>query len=264
MYVMSPDGSNVRLLAKKAWAPAVSPNGQQIAFVRDGAIWVMRRDVVREKASDRAEAKAYGPAWSADGNTIYFTTDVLLSIRSDGTHLRQLTTRKGAGINFVAASSAPSPDGRIIAYTAIPDDPPSSPFTELRAVTPSGRSARLPFRIADIEAGGPGSAAWAPNGQRLAYDAQGVWQDSGKPGVDWGIYVSSRGSSPPHRIVGPKMTPTAPAWSRDGAWIVFVGSSHPGFAGSDDIWLVRSDGTGLRQITKTNGDEYWPTWLPPV
>jgi TolB protein len=254
VYVMSLDGSHVQLLAKNASTPAVSPNGQQIAFVRDGAIWVMVRDGSAKRQVATPKTGAYDPAWSADGKTIYFTTDVLLSIRSNGTHLRQLTTRKGAGRDVVASQPSPSPDGRIIVYTVSPDGP--GPWSEFRAVTPMGLPARLPFRIADTS-GWPRNPAWAPNGQRLAYDVQGVFDP--KPGADWGIYVSSRGSSPSRRIVRQVMIPSAPAWSSDGARIVFAASSH---GDSDDIWLVRPDGTGLRQLTKTSSNERTPVWLP--
>jgi Tol biopolymer transport system component len=261
MYVMSPNGTHVRVLAKNASAPAVSPNGQQIAFVRRGAVWVMHRDGSAMRRVTKPKSEAWDVAWSADGKTIYFTTDVLLSIRRDGTHLRQLTKRS---IYVDAGHPAPSPDGRIVVYTEMPTEPASAALTELHAVTPAGRRARLPFRIVDTSsadaASGARDAAWAPNGERLAYDVLGMWEWPGPPPADQGIYVSSSVVTPSRRIVGPRMSPVSPAWSSDGKWIAF--SASPPKSSSSDLWIVRSDGTGLRQITKTNVDEEAPAWLP--
>ena len=262
VYVMSLEGSHVRLLAKNASEPAVSRNGRQIGFLRDGAIWVMRRDGSAKRQVIKPKTAAFDLAWSADGTTIYFTASGLFTIRSDGTHLRELRPQK-----YVerTADPAPSPDGRIIVYTVVPDDPPLVHLTSLHAVTPAGRPARLPFRLPAVGNGGPEDAAWVPNGQRIAYSVHDD-MDSGDLGAT-GIYVASKGSSPPRRIVSGKkiagfpVAPWDPAWSTDGAWIACMVQSS---SNNYDIWLVRPNGTGFRQITKTKADEDSPAWLPPA
>jgi TolB protein len=45
-----------------------------------------------------------------------------------------------------------------------------------------------------------------------------------------------------------------PAWSPDGEALVFTQK--------DDLWLVRTDGTGLRQLTSTRAAEFSPAWSP--
>lgn len=45
-----------------------------------------------------------------------------------------------------------------------------------------------------------------------------------------------------------------PAWSPDGQWIAF----HRGTSGAEGVYLVRTDGTGLRRVASGG----WPTWSP--
>jgi len=50
-----------------------------------------------------------------------------------------------------------------------------------------------------------------------------------------------------------------PVWSPDGYHIAFV-SEH---TGSDDIWVIGADGTGVRQLTKNDWEwEKHPSWSP--
>jgi TolB protein len=54
------------------------------------------------------------------------------------------------------------------------------------------------------------------------------------------------------------------AWSPDGSKIAFM-SQQPDAAGSDpnyDIFVVNADGSGLRQLTDTPGEDGWPSWSP--
>jgi TolB protein len=50
-----------------------------------------------------------------------------------------------------------------------------------------------------------------------------------------------------------------PAFSPDGQWVVF----SSGRSGDVELWIVRPDGTGLRQLTDQAGADWLPRWLPP-
>lgn len=49
---------------------------------------------------------------------------------------------------------------------------------------------------------------------------------------------------------------TEPQLSPDGEWIVFIGRGEL----ENDIYIMRSDGTDLQQITDTNATELFPQW----
>ncbi len=55
-----------------------------------------------------------------------------------------------------------------------------------------------------------------------------------------------------------------PQISPDGRWVAFVQTAYDIVKGSRDthLWLVRMDGKGLRQLTRSKGADYSPRWSP--
>ena len=51
------------------------------------------------------------------------------------------------------------------------------------------------------------------------------------------------------------------AWSPDGRWIVYRDSTR-GINRNDEIYVVRSDGTGRRNLTRNPANEWGPDWSP--
>jgi dipeptidyl aminopeptidase/acylaminoacyl peptidase len=49
-----------------------------------------------------------------------------------------------------------------------------------------------------------------------------------------------------------------PRWSPDGKQIAFISQQE----GHDDLWLIKPDGSGLRQLTHLGYDISWPSWSP--
>jgi Tol biopolymer transport system component len=280
LYVMASDGSHVRLLVRDASAAAVSPDGHRIAFVRQRAIWLARRDGMGQhkltqplaKLPDWARGDA-DPAWSTDGRTIYFSGSVrvhkayasaVFAIGVDGKNRRQLTHPRVAQTDMgpmgeAQFSPAPSPDGRLIVFAdnygyGSDQDIPDT----LKAMTALGRPAQLAFRLPASPYGytlSVDAAAWAPDGHRLAYVVNDY---TGAPGdvSRSGMFVSSSTGSPPRRL---EPEGYSPAWSPDGNWISFTRPDAGGVM--QDIWLVRSDGEGLRQLTHTHASESDATWM---
>ena len=267
LFTIAADGSGLRLFATHASSAAVLQGGQQILFVRRGAIWLMRRDGSGQRQVTRPRGRwDYDPAWSPSGEVVYFsgTTDTrgsaAFSMRLDGTMLRRLTH---GCVDCIGGDDelAPSPDGRIVAYTSW-DDSAGSHYSMISAMTPAGREAEFGFETTGVNH--EWSPAWAPDGESLAFAAlDNDAQDRNQVGRS-GIYVSTR-TAPARRVFRPGISWPAvrqPAWSSDGRWIAFT--KDRGAAGRDsDIWLVPADGGPARRVTSGRADDA-PTWLPPV
>jgi hypothetical protein len=71
LWVMDGDGTHRSLLVKNADQPVWAPNGRRIAFVRDGWIWTVRAD----GEDERRLAPGAHPDWSPDGSRIAFDRD---------------------------------------------------------------------------------------------------------------------------------------------------------------------------------------------
>lgn len=114
------------------------------------------------------------------------------------------------------------------------------------------------------------SPAWSPDGESIAFGAQ-----SRGGGFDVDIYVADADGGGLERVTTEPTFDTGPSWSPDGSRLAFSGvdtsqmfGSASASAGSDreasdesGIHTIRSDGTGLHQLTTGPGDEY-PAWSP--
>jgi hypothetical protein len=71
LWVADADGSHQALLERRADNPVWAPNGRRLAFSRDGWIWTIRADGL----DDRRLARGAHPAWSPHGDRIAFDRD---------------------------------------------------------------------------------------------------------------------------------------------------------------------------------------------
>jgi Tol biopolymer transport system component len=132
-----------------------------------------------------------------------------------------------------AAEPAWSPDGRVIAFAAGPNDTDSDSARcreGLWLVNPDGS---MPRRIA-LDAQTPD---WSPDGSRLVYgDSAGT------------IVVSDAGGGSPRTIIG---RGSEPSWSPDGRRLAF--------ARDTSVFVSNADGTGERLVV---ADAREPDWSP--
>jgi Tol biopolymer transport system component len=96
---------------------------------------------------------------------------------------------------------------------------------------------------------------WSPDGRRIAFD----FVD------DTGVHIATMDPNGRHvrqLTFGPAIQ-EIPEWSPDGRWIAFGASpifpGEPGF--HTDIWIMRADGTGARQLT-SGGFDGEPVFSP--
>ncbi len=168
-----------------------------------------------------------------------------------GNHERQLTH---FAPGTVAQFSDWSPDGRLIAFDT--DQAGGAPTTYVMRA--DGSDIR---QLTDV--GFSADPAWAPNGRRIAIEA------------DWGDYPASEGiwtfrfrkSGLIGRDDAVRVTTTAPdaefdsepQYSPDGRWIAFTRFRS---AEQSAIFLVRPNGRDLHQLTDFAENGSAPDWSP--
>jgi Tol biopolymer transport system component len=97
-----------------------------------------------------------------------------------------------------------------------------------------------------------GHPSWSPDGEQIAFER-------GNPSA---IYVMDADGGNARRLSRsvPGAAEIEPAWSPDGRWIAYQ-LRRPGTE-VGEIWLIRPDGTGRRQLTRLNARSYEPAWSP--
>jgi WD40 repeat protein len=233
MYVIGADGKNkVRLTQGDLdYNPTWSPDGAQIAFSRNGNLWVMRvsnapQPVVSDLRQLTTDPKqlVWKIAWSPDGKQIAFdsqmgdpkgtasyndpsTTEIYL-INADGSNLRQLTDNQ-----FIDAGPSWSPDGKNIVFFSNRDGDPN--YTMKKAFSAKSDGA---FQL-----------------YSMAADGQNV-----------------------QRLTNTTANDMQPDWSPDGKQIAFSSNRD----GNYEIYVMNADGSGATRLTESPTQDGSPAWLP--
>jgi len=161
-----------------------------------------------------------------------------------------------------------SPDGAQIAFLRF------AAFGQVpgRAVN-AGSSERLGLVILELEEGGEivldkaatsfsyaEGLGWSPDGRRIVYSALEPTAEGRKGGI---FVVDSSGGAAPLHVIADESAST-PAWSPDGEQITFASDAEV----SDpdrremDIFVMRPDGTNVRQLLTSEGGGIAPVWSP--
>ena len=212
-----------------------------------------------------------GPVWAPDGRRFAFADSdestplgSIWTANADGSGAVLLTNGGGACPDGIS-HPAWSPDGSRLSVICYPDpggqqgsvaifDPVTSKLTRLYTVPePEHLDSR---------------AEWSPDGATLAftvfhYDPTNQFVDSSVVAV-----IPAAGGSA-RRITTFDMDLSGGSWSPDGSEIALV-KNGVGMRHSSDqpsnIYAIKPDGTGLRQITRSSVDGYMrisaPAWTP--
>jgi Tol biopolymer transport system component len=238
--------------------PVWSPDGTRVALTSNVngnyEIYVLNIATFESDALTNNNWDDLYPTWSPDGKQIAFTTNRdsnwdIYVMDANGKNPKQLTTDPVYEGNPVW-----SPDGTRIAYVV-------------------GRDAKRDIMVMNVD----GTNVQALTTRPTSADYSPAWSPDGKQIA----FVSNRNSNPDIFVVDASCIGNSdacdeqavdltsdnqgddvdPAWSPDGKQIVFA--SVRGGATSTDLYTMSVDGSNLTQITKTDGDERFPSWWQP-
>jgi dipeptidyl aminopeptidase/acylaminoacyl peptidase len=234
-------------------APQVSPDGQNILFVRGwndkindqprSAVWVVDAAGTRVRELTRGTWRVSSPVWSPDGTRVAF-----LSERDETTQVHVLWVDTGEVAQLTRFERSPgapvwSPDGKSLAFTAfLPDEKPIL-------------SVKLPKR--------PEGAKWAA--PAVLVDRLG-WRSDGRGPVPKGythvFVVDARLGGTPRQVTSGDFNHNDPNWSADGRTIFCSGirKQDAEYAwGDSEVYAVDLKTLEVRALTDRKGPDANPT-----
>jgi TolB protein len=234
VFTVRPDGSGERQITKPPQGfvdrnPDISPDGRRIAFEREGV--------------------DCGPDCSF--NEVFV-------VNSDGTHLKQLTRNPTGQVcgSGGSCNSTPawSPDGRHIAFARasglVVDDTIEN--VGIFVMKDDGSQIHQVTQKIRPSLGEDTDPQWSPNGRAIVLQRRNV--RTALPANGIALVVVDLATNRERRITPWELRAgDTPDWAPDGQRILFHSNVDGPSGVSANLYTVRPDGTGLRQLTFASG-----------
>ena len=234
--------------------------GRVAYSTRSGDIWVMNADGTHRTQVTRSGAgHDFDPHLSPDARAIVFRTSRgrylpdTQGIGLEGIFVVDVRSKRARPIHPRVGGLFPSwsPDGKTIAFSTL-----QAHGETIRLVTPRGKKIRdlIDVRTGAVQEG----LAWSPDSRRIAYNSH-------RGDGNWAIWVMNRDGSGKRQLTHPKLVEprgsggdAIGAWSPDGTRLVYSSGQFDG----RELYLMNSDGSGVRRLTDWPGADGPVAWLP--
>jgi TolB protein len=247
--------------------PSFSRQGDRLLYsatsdgnnVQDTAIDLMQPDgSERRRLFARPGFSAFSPSWSPAGDLVAFSVGRYFRAAGHPTAQVAIMRADGGEVRMIADDEANngfpswSPDGKRIVYKK---------DTHLVILSlEDGKTRELTKPGAHYD----NFPAWSPKGDRIAFT-------SNREG-DFEIYTIRPDGTDLRRLTRSPGNDGHEIWSPDGEWILFS-SARMGFKDErplaeripqpyGELFVMRADGTGLRQLTDNQWEDATPAWKP--
>jgi TolB protein len=218
-----------------------------------GRLWVVAPDGsgLRKLTTAKGRYEADNPDWSPDGSKVAFDicrqTCQMWTIKANGTGLKRLGSCNECG------RPAWSPNGKLIAFSHDWGDFQNGQikFGEIFVMTARGTGTRRLTRVttstpysADV-----GRPAWSPNGKQLVFEVHN--SKTGEPAKGRALFIINADGSGLRQLTPWELNGGGKAdWSSNGQLILFSSYDAPGRDDHGNLYTIRPDGTGLKQLTR--------------
>jgi Tol biopolymer transport system component len=265
IFVMGATGESVRRVTDFGFDPSWSPDGGELAVatepVRDpttratvSEIWAV--DVSTGKRRLVSRGDGVSPRWSPNGHRIAYwglparkSQRDVFTVAADGSQSDAPVPVTNDG--EFDWSPAWSPDGRFLYFSS-----DRGGTMNLWRVAVDERSGRVlaPPEPVTTPASWVSHATFSRNGN-LLFATLGERSNVMKVGFDPGREAVV--GNPAAILKGTRLI-TSLDWSPDGQWLVFDGPK----GSREDLYLIRADGSGYRQLTDAPFQHRVPRWSP--
>ena len=265
IFTMGATGESMRRISDTGFTPAWSPDGREIAVATEGPVHPLARssrsselwalDVSSGEKRRIPTGDAVQPAWSPNGRRIAYWG--LRLGKSGQRDIWTVASRGGAPPvsvmhdPFVDWSPAWSPDGKYLFFGS--DRGGTMNLWRVAIDQDSGEPLSPPEAVT-LPSVWSGQYAFSGNGRQIAFLSTDTRTDVSRVAFD---AASGKATGSPERVLRGSREIVSLAVSPDGASMTWTGRGA-----QEDIFIARTDGLGLRQLTDDAFRDRGPNWSP--